>query len=261
MHSDKESKMEKLSVLLLDVAGTITSLEYVKEKLLAFILEESPSYLKDHIEEEAVKNALKELQGNDKEIDVESSVEIIKKLTGQNSDDKNLKFLQALISKAGYEKGTLKAHIFPDVKVALANWSKDRKVAVYSSGDIEAQKLIFSNSVEGNLTSHISKFFDLSVGVKTAVESYNKISDELKVKCEEIVFVSDDPNELKAAKEAGLVTALMKREGNEEICLPIFPTNEKLRILWMDLRCVVNIKLLKFNLFFSFSFLYYSLVM
>ncbi|KAK5648524.1 hypothetical protein RI129_003416 [Pyrocoelia pectoralis] len=217
MHSDKESKFDKLSVLLLDVAGTTTSLEYIKEKLFSFILEESTTFVTENFEKEEVKNALKELQEGDKELNVDSGVEIIKKLTNENSNDKNFKSLQGLISKAGYEKGTLKGHIFEDVKIALETWSKDKTVAIFSSGDIESQKLLFGNTVEGNLLSHISKFFDLSIGVKTASESYSKIAEELKVKCDEIVFVSDAADELTAAKEAGLVTALIKRKGNEDV--------------------------------------------
>jgi len=207
---------DKCAVVLLDVAGTTTSTTFVKETLFAFAVDQAPTYLKDHWDDEETKEAVKLLQDGDTVLDVDGAVQRFKKLTDENSDNKGLKTLQGIIYKKGYEDGTLKAHVFPDVAKALESWSPDRKVAIYSTGSVDSQKLLFTHTTEGNLTAKISQYFDQSVGVKTESTSYTKIAEELKAKAEEILFISDSIDELKAAKEAGLFTALVTREGNTD---------------------------------------------
>lgn len=72
------------------------------------------------------------------------------------------------------------------------NWSKDHKIAIYSTGSVESQKLLFTHSTEGDLSAHIINYFDQSVGLKTEASSYVKIAEKLEVKPEEILFLSDD---------------------------------------------------------------------
>lgn len=67
------------------------------------------------------------------------------------------------------------------------------------------------------MSAHITKYFDQDTGSKTESGSYEKISKELEVKGEEIVFITDDVAEAKAAKTAGLVTSLITREGNDAL--------------------------------------------
>lgn len=81
--------------------------------------------------------------------------------------------------------------VYSDVPKAFENWIKEHKVGVYSTGSVESQKLLFAHSVEGDLSTQISYYFDQSVGIKTETNSYKKIAEELKVKTEEILFVSD----------------------------------------------------------------------
>lgn len=72
--------------------------------------------------------------------------------------------------------------------------SKTHKIAIYSTGSIESQKLLFANTINGDLTKHISKYYDQEIGAKTESESYKKISDDLEIKPEEIVFITDSVN-------------------------------------------------------------------
>jgi len=220
MNSEKESvsnaNFDKCSVVLLDVAGTTTSASFVKETLFKFAVDHAASFFKDSWDTDEVKQAVKLLEG-DAKLDVDGAVKLLKKLTEENSDNKGLKTLQGFIYKKGYEDGSLKAHVFPDVPKALESWSKERKVAIYSTGSIESQKLLFAHTSEGDLSSHIATYFDQSVGPKTESGSYKKIVEDLKVKAEEVLFISDLIEELKAAKEAGLLAVLVTREGNAEL--------------------------------------------
>ena len=63
-----------------------------------------------------------------------------------------LKSLQGKIWKTGFERGELKGTLFADVPEAFARWSKTAKVAIYSSGSVEAQQLLFHYSTYGDLT-------------------------------------------------------------------------------------------------------------
>lgn len=127
----------------------------------------------------------------DENLEIEKAVTIIKELTEKAENNVGLKKLHALISQKGYESGALKASVFPDVPSALENWSKSRKIAIYSSGDVLGQKLLFKNTTEGDLTPNIHKYFDETIGPKNEKGSYEKIVKELGVKSEEVIFITD----------------------------------------------------------------------
>lgn len=81
--------------------------------------------------------------------------------------------------------------VFPDVPSAMENWSKTRKIAIYSNGDVVGQKMLFSNTTEGDLTPYIQKYFDETVGSKIEKESYEKLVKELEIKPDEMIFITD----------------------------------------------------------------------
>lgn len=80
------------------------------------------------------------------------------------------------------------------MKVVLETVSKTRKVAVYSTGSVEAQKLLFAHTLEGDLSGFVSAFYDQTVvGEKTEAGSYKKIAQQLEVEPQQVFFVSDNP--------------------------------------------------------------------
>jgi len=103
------------------------------------------------------------------------------------------------------------------VPEALARWSAKGRVAIYSSGSVEAQKLIFGHSNAGDLTPLISSYFDTRVGPKTSAASYSAIAAAMGVATGEMLFVSDVVRELNPAREAGCETRLAQREGNAPV--------------------------------------------
>ena len=128
-----------------------------------------------------------------------------------------LKSLQGKIWKAGFESGELKGTLFADVPPALERWSKNAKVAIYSSGSVEAQRLLFSHTTVGDLTSMISGYFDTRTGPKMESMSYAAIAAAIGVAPAEILFFSDVVRELDAAREAGCRTRLVIRPGNAPV--------------------------------------------
>jgi enolase-phosphatase E1 len=79
---------------------------------------------------------------------------------------------------------------------------------------VEAQKLLFENSEFGNMLEFISGHFDTNVGHKQESQSYKNIAKELKVDAQSILFLSDIPNEVKAARFAGMDVIILDRADN-----------------------------------------------
>lgn len=65
------------------------------------------------------------------------------------------------------------------------------KLYIFSSGSVEAQKLLFENSQDGNLLKFISGHYDTTLGPKNEADSYKKIMTELNLKEDEILFLTD----------------------------------------------------------------------
>ena len=128
-----------------------------------------------------------------------------------------LKLLQGLIWQRGFADGSLRGEIFPDVAPALDRWrSREIDVAIYSSGSVLAQRLIFGHTASGDLTPRISQFFDATIGPKRSADSYRQIASELHRPPNELLFLSDVHAELQAARAAGFKAMLCVRPGNPE---------------------------------------------
>lgn len=134
-----------------------------------------------------------------------------------NEDRKStvLKWLQGRIWTEGYRRGELHSIVFPDVPPALERWRRARrKIAIFSSGSILAQKDLFAHSESGDLSQYIDEYFDTTVGAKQISVSYTRIAARLGEASEDILFVSDVIAELDAAGGAGYDTRLCVRPGN-----------------------------------------------
>ena len=139
-----------------------------------------------------------------------------------------LKSLQGLIWERGYRSGELRSEIFDDVGPAIQRWrSAGVQVAIYSSGSVLAQRLLFGHTPAGDLTAVFSGFFDTAVGPKTAAESYRAIAAALECATARLLFVSDVVKELEAARDAGCRAALAVRPGNPP--QPPFPDGPIIR--------------------------------
>ena len=88
------------------------------------------------------------------------------------------------------------------------------EVAIYSSGSVLAQRLLFASTPDGDLTSTLNGFYDTAVGPKTSAESYAQIVRAMSRPPREVLFISDVTAELGAARAAGLQVLLSLRPGN-----------------------------------------------
>lgn len=126
-----------------------------------------------------------------------------------------LKLLQGRIWERGYRHGELKGEVFPDTAPAIRRWrAADVDVAIYSSGSVLAQRLLFESTGDGDLTPFFRGFFDTAIGPKMSPHSYARIAGELGRAPREVLFISDVAAELAAARTAGVQVLLSIRPGN-----------------------------------------------
>ncbi|XP_063776016.1 enolase-phosphatase E1 isoform X2 [Pseudophryne corroboree] len=126
-----------------------------------------------------------------------------------------LKQLQGHMWRCAYATGQVKGEVYEDVQPALRKWrNAGLKLYIYSSGSVEAQKLLFGHSIEGDLLKFFHGHFDTTIGSKLESESYRKIAEIIGCSTGNILFLTDVTKEAQAAEEAGVHVALVVRSGN-----------------------------------------------
>ena len=130
----------------------------------------------------------------------------------QDRKSTGLKSLQGKIWDEGYRAGDLRGEVYPDVPPALLRWRRQGiDIAIFSSGSIQGQRSLFTNTTAGDLTPFIRAYFDTTTGPKHTPDSYARIAAALERSPSEVLFLSDIGAELDAALAAGMQTALCVR--------------------------------------------------
>lgn len=126
-----------------------------------------------------------------------------------------LKTLQGQIWAQGFADGELSSHFFDDVVPALRTWTgRGVHLAVFSSGSVASQVPWFRHSPSGDLTGLVDGYFDtVSAGPKRVAPSYEAIATALGRAPGDLLFLSDLPAELDAAREAGWQVVGLRRAG------------------------------------------------
>ncbi|MDQ3798776.1 MAG: acireductone synthase [Acidobacteriota bacterium] len=231
--------------ILLDIEGTTTPIDFVHRTLFPFAFEHIGEYLEKNFD--AVQTEIAQLRAEhtrDSEngsgappLDETTRENAIKSLTGYlrfliEIDRKStpLKSLQGKIWQRGYESGELVSEVFDDVPRAFERWKNQGKtIAIYSSGSVLAQQLLFKYTNHGDLTAFISNYFDTHIGHKREAQSYRKIASTPSFpQVENFLFISDIEAELDAASEAGMRVLLVVREGNA----PLAEEKPKYRLIY-----------------------------
>lgn len=228
--------------MLLDIEGTIASISFVYQVLFPYIRKNLESYLRstfDSIETQTDISALRDLSHSDASNGIDtclipdSSTEkekllecVIKNVVSQMDADRKttaLKALQGHIWKNGFENGELKGKFYPDALHAIQEWHQNGlQIFIYSSGSVEAQKLMFEHNEAGDLSPMICGYYDTKIGPKTESQSYFKILDSIKnatnnLQSNQVLFITDNINEALAARAAGINTALSVRPGTAKL--------------------------------------------
>ena len=202
-----------MTTILTDIEGTTSSISFVKEVLFPFARKALPGFVRDRGQEPEVRRWLDAVAVEHGSICNDDT--IVETLQGWIDEDRKhtaLKALQGMIWREGYVSGELQADLYPDAASALRRWhGAGHRLAVYSSGSVAAQQLLFAHTDAGDLTPLFDAFFDTEVGHKRESGSYTTIARELGCEPGDIVFLSDVVAELDAARQAGMQTVLLDR--------------------------------------------------
>jgi 2,3-diketo-5-methylthio-1-phosphopentane phosphatase/methylthioribulose-1-phosphate dehydratase len=221
-------RISGISHVLLDIEGTTCPVSFVGEVLFPYAAERLESYLAEHGHEPEIAALVAELQAswrNDTEaaaagmayspgasvtVYLRWLMQVDRKLTA-------LKDLQRRIWESGYGDGHLNGPLFEDVAAALRRWHRSGlSLAVYSSGSVAAQQLLYGHSSAGDLRPLFSHWFDTRIGLKQQPQSYAAICDQLGVEANKVLFISDALSELEAAQAAGMAVLFSDRPGNPQ---------------------------------------------
>lgn len=222
---------------LLDIEGTTSPVSFVYDVLFPYARRRMKDYVFAHAGEAAVdadlrllaqENAIDRAAGapiiylsqtlsQDPAEALRSSVAYLLWLMDKDRKSTALKSIQGKIWADGYEQGHLHSEVFPDVPAGLVRWHATTRVAIYSSGSVEAQKYLFRYTGAGDLTPLIDAYFDTKTGPKIESPSYQKIAAAMNTNPAAILFISDSIRELDAARDAGVATLLSLRPGNAPV--------------------------------------------
>jgi enolase-phosphatase E1 len=204
--------------VVLDIEGTLTATSQVHVVLYDYARPRLGPWIDAHGDDPVVADAVAETRKLGNLPESATTDEVVAVLHGwMNADQKiaPLKTLQGLIWEKGYRDGDLTTEFFPDVATRLRQWHADGlRLAVFSSGSVAGQIASFSRTTDGDLTGLFSKHFDtVNAGPKREEPSYQAIAAGLEAEPARIVFFSDVPAELDAARAAGWHTVGVARDG------------------------------------------------
>lgn len=238
--------------IVFDIEGTTTPITFVKEVLFPYARDNFQSHVRNTWSDSSTQEDIHNLcnQAKDDLINFPQKDSLPTYLShmielGNNSSSFNeellnyltqyvhwcidldrkisaLKLVQGKIWRNGYEANTLQSVVYPDVPHFFSKMKRlGAQIFIYSSGSMEAQRLLFKYSNFGDLRPFLSCYFDTSIGHKRQSQSYTHIFRAVGAdKPQDILFVTDIIEEGYAAKEAGFNVILSNRPGNAP-----FPSN------------------------------------
>ncbi|MBC3955481.1 acireductone synthase [Pseudomonas triticifolii] len=206
-----------IKAILTDIEGTTSAVSFVFDVLFPFAEKHLPDFVRQNADKPAVAAQLQAVRSDSGEpdADVERVIEILLQWIAADRKATPLKALQGMVWEQGYDAGQLKGHVYPDAVEALKRWHEEGyRLYVYSSGSIQAQKLIFGCSEAGDLSGLFSGYYDTTSGPKREAQSYRTITQAIGCEPGDILFLSDIVEELDAAQAAGMATCgLVRADG------------------------------------------------
>ncbi|CAI4038430.1 hypothetical protein SMKI_05G0390 [Saccharomyces mikatae IFO 1815] len=210
---------DNYSTYLLDIEGTICPISFVKDTLFPYFTNRVLELVQQDSRDSSISEILSQFHIDDKQ---KLQAHILN-LVAKDVKDPILKQLQGYVWADGYESGQIKAPIYVD---AIDFMKRKKRIFIYSSGSVKAQRLLFGYVKDPkapehdslDLTTYIDGYFDINTsGKKTEPQSYANILRDIGANASEVLFLSDNPLELDAAATVGMATGLAIRPGNAPV--------------------------------------------
>lgn len=213
-----------VKAIVTDIEGTTSSIDFVHQTLFPYARAHLRTFLQQHAEDDAVKAVLAEVASMvGRALSVDEAAAVLEQWIDEDRKVTPLKTLQGLIWRVGYENGELKGHVYADTPDYLRRWhAQGKRLYVYSSGSVDAQRLIFGHTEYGDLTPLFSGYFDTRIGGKRQAQSYQAILADIGLPGDQVLFLSDIGEELDAAREAGMQTCQLLRD-DKAVAAPAHP--------------------------------------
>jgi enolase-phosphatase E1 len=204
--------------VVLDIEGTTGAAGYVHGTLYDYARPRLGPWIDAHADDPDVAGAVAQTKADGGLPAEAGTADVVRVLHGWMDDDVKatpLKTLQGQIWAAGYAAGELSSHFFDDVVPRLRAWhERGVRLAVFSSGSVASQVPWFRHAPAGDLTPLVTDYFDtVKAGPKREAPSYDAIAAALRDEPGRLLFLSDLPAELFAAREAGWQVVGVRREG------------------------------------------------
>jgi enolase-phosphatase E1 len=197
-----------VKVVLTDIEGTTTPITFVKDILFPAARARLPEWVRANPDDAEVRALTAEHDG------LEGAITQLLAWSDADAKITALKSIQGRLWAQGYADGSLKAPLYPDVSPKLRAWqAAGVRLAVFSSGSVAAQQMLFGHTTEGDLRGLFSGWFDTTVGGKRDPAAYLAIAHSLGVPASRVRFLSDLEAELDAAAAAGMTTVCIVRDG------------------------------------------------
>ncbi|KAF2454422.1 acireductone synthase-like protein [Lineolata rhizophorae] len=216
--------LDETRLYLLDIEGTICPISFVKETLYGYTLKALHRIATTKWDDPEFANVRNDFPPFAKE-NPEALCAHVTELQKNDVKIAYLKNLQGYVWRSGYESGEIVTPLFPDVVYRLEEMVYGgKKLAIFSSGSVGAQKLFFKyvkiteqdgSEIVKDIGSYFVGFFDtVNAGPKTEPKSYERIAEQLGFRTTQIAFVTDSKKEVSAASDAGMTAFLIDRPGN-----------------------------------------------
>ena len=199
-----------IRAVVLDIEGTVVPIRFVHETMFGYARAALDDFLaSEEAANDAVKAALAAIRHERPGL---TDAQAVRALIDADVKFGPLKWLQGRIWADGFRSGALRSEFYPDVAPSLRRWvAQGVRIAIYSSGSVDAQRLLFAHGPAGDLTGLFCGFFDSAVGAKREAASYHTIAAQLHLAPSALLFASDIGAELDAAAAAGLQTCQIIR--------------------------------------------------
>ncbi len=203
-----------LKAIVTDIEGTTSSIEFVHRILFPYARLHLRRFLREHAGDAKVQALVDDVEAAiGWDLSLDEAADVLEQWMAEDRKATPLKTLQGMIWNLGYAAGELKGHVYPDTPEYLRRWhALGLQLYVYSSGSVEAQRLIFGHSDAGDLQPLFEGYFDTRIGGKREVASYRKILERIGLSGDQVLFLSDIGEELDAARAAGLHTCQLLRD-------------------------------------------------
>lgn len=224
-----------IRAIVTDIEGTTSSLSFVKDILFPYARAHLPEFVRAHAQDAAVQAQLDAVRRETgKSLDLEAAIAQLLTWIDEDRKATPLKALQGMVWERGYRQGDFQGHVYEDSVRQLRAWkSMGLRLYIFSSGSVQAQKLLFAHTAAGDLTPLFSGYFDTAIGPKREHDAYQRIAQVIGLPAGEILFLSDIREELDAARAVGLQTGWLVRDGSlpEQPAHPVVRDFDGLTIL------------------------------